>query len=92
MKGALAATILIVGLMMPHVPMQEACCRPSSERKTWPWQELAGRRGRRTLPTLFKNPAGMSRLEGNHFQGGWQALYFAAFHPHGRHIRRRRRR
>ena len=27
--------------------------------------------------TLFKNPAGMSRLEGNHFQGGLQALYFA---------------
>jgi len=26
--------------------------------------------------TLFKNPAGMSRLEGNHFQGGLQALYF----------------
>ena len=26
--------------------------------------------------TLFKNPAGMSRLEGNQFQGGLQALYF----------------
>jgi long-chain fatty acid transport protein len=26
--------------------------------------------------TLFKNPAGMSRLEGNQFQGGIQALYF----------------
>ena len=26
--------------------------------------------------TLFKNPAGMSLLEGNHFQGGAQALYF----------------
>jgi len=25
--------------------------------------------------TLFKNPAGMSRLEGNQFQGGLQALY-----------------
>jgi long-chain fatty acid transport protein len=25
---------------------------------------------------LFKNPAGMSLLEGNHFQGGLQALYF----------------
>ena len=26
--------------------------------------------------TLYKNPAGMSRLEGNQFQGGLQALYF----------------
>ena len=26
--------------------------------------------------TLFKNPAGMSRLEGNQFQGGVQALYY----------------
>lgn len=26
--------------------------------------------------TLFKNPAGMSLLEGNQFQGGLQALYF----------------
>jgi long-chain fatty acid transport protein len=26
--------------------------------------------------TLFKNPAGMSRLEGNQIQGGLQALYF----------------
>ena len=26
--------------------------------------------------TLFKNPAGMSRLEGNQYQGGLQALYF----------------
>src|SRR5262245_15987141 len=26
--------------------------------------------------TLFKNPAGMSRLEGNQFQGGLQALYY----------------
>lgn len=26
--------------------------------------------------TLFKNPAGMSRLEGNQFQGGLQGLYF----------------
>lgn len=26
--------------------------------------------------TLFKNPAGMSRLPGNQFQGGMQALYF----------------
>ena len=26
--------------------------------------------------TLFKNPAGMSRLEGNQFQGGLQLLYF----------------
>jgi long-chain fatty acid transport protein len=26
--------------------------------------------------TLFKNPAGMSRLEGTQFQGGLQALYF----------------
>jgi len=26
--------------------------------------------------TLFKNPAGMSLLEGNHFQNGFQALYF----------------
>ena len=26
--------------------------------------------------TLFKNPAGMSRLEGNQLQGGLQALYF----------------
>jgi long-chain fatty acid transport protein len=25
--------------------------------------------------TLFKNPAGMSRLDGAHFQGGLQALY-----------------
>jgi long-chain fatty acid transport protein len=27
--------------------------------------------------TLFKNPAGMSRLEGNQFQGGLQLLYFS---------------
>ena len=26
--------------------------------------------------TLFKNPAGMSRLQGNQFQGGLQGLYF----------------
>ncbi len=32
--------------------------------------------------TLFKNPAGMSRLEGNQFQGGLQALYFqGSFSP-----------
>ena len=32
--------------------------------------------------TLFKNPAGMSRLEGHHFQGGLQALYYAgSFSP-----------
>lgn len=26
--------------------------------------------------TLFKNPAGMSRLQGNQLQGGLQGLYF----------------
>jgi long-chain fatty acid transport protein len=32
--------------------------------------------------TLFKNPAGMSLLEGNQFQGGLQALYFqGSFSP-----------
>ena len=32
--------------------------------------------------TLFKNPAGMSRLQGNQFQGGLQALYFQGkFNP-----------
>ncbi|MDN5940251.1 MAG: OmpP1/FadL family transporter [Nitrospira sp.] len=32
--------------------------------------------------TLFKNPAGMSRLQGNQFQGGLQALYFqGSFSP-----------
>jgi len=32
--------------------------------------------------TLFKNPAGMSRLEGNQFQGGLQLLYFqGSFSP-----------
>ena len=32
--------------------------------------------------TLFKNPAGMSRLDGNQFQGGLQALYFdGSFSP-----------
>jgi long-chain fatty acid transport protein len=32
--------------------------------------------------TLFKNPAGMSRLEGTQFQGGLQALYGSVSFSH----------
>ena len=42
----------------------------------WASREPAGRRAHRMPLPLFKNPAGMSRLEGNQFQGGLQALYF----------------
>lgn len=39
--------------------------------------------------TLFKNPAGMSRLEGTQFQGGLQALYGSvSFTPDGNTSRR----
>jgi long-chain fatty acid transport protein len=39
--------------------------------------------------TLFKNPAGMSRLEGTQFQGGLQALYGSvSFTPDGNASRR----
>ena len=48
----------------------------------WASREPAGRRAHRMPLPLFKNPAGMSRLEGNQFQGGLQLLYFqGSFSP-----------
>ncbi len=81
-KGTLAVTILTVGLMMPNASHAGGLFLTEFGTEDVALAGAGWAARAEDASTLFKNPAGMSRLEGHHFQGGLQALYYAgSFSP-----------
>jgi long-chain fatty acid transport protein len=81
-RWSVAAAILTVGLMMPNVSRAGGLFLTEFGTEDVALAGAGWAARAQDASTLFKNPAGMSRLEGNHFQGGLQALYFAgSFRP-----------
>lgn len=76
-KWALAATILTMRLTMPNASHAGGLFLTEFGTEDVALAGAGWAARAQDASTLFKNPAGMSRLEGNHFQGGLQALYFA---------------
>jgi long-chain fatty acid transport protein len=76
-KWALIATILTVTLIMPNASHAGGLFLTEFGTEDVALAGAGWAARAQDASTLFKNPAGMSRLEGHHFQGGLQALYYA---------------